>query len=575
MGKRNLLTLLFAGLLALGVSAQGPNNSGTYYKNANGKKGEALKTALFNIIKNPSVTSYDGLIEAYKKTDTRADGYVRDWYSNATTFTHVKDKAGNYSKEGDVYNREHSVPSSWFSKASPMYSDIMHVIPTDGYVNNRRSSYPFGEVGSVTYRSANGYSKLGKCKTSGYTGTVFEPNDEVKGDIARIYFYMVTCYEDKISGWTSTGDSKYVFAGNKYPGLTDWVLDMMMRWSKLDPIDDVEKARNIAVYGVQKNRNPFVDYPGLEEYIWGSKKNDTFSYDNYSSDSQALVAPTFSPAGGTYSAPLTVQISTSTPDALICYSIDDEDFEDYTGPLTLTTSCFITAYAQKNGKNSTAVTQEYVIVSGGEEPVPSGNTYVKVESEAELTLGGEYLLVCESNEKALSNSAGDVRNPADVTIKSGRIETETGGTLPHILLLGGSKGAYTFQDQTDKMYLSLEGNSNKLNSSATLTDNTKWTVSISSGTALISNAVYPKRSIKYNDSAPRFATYNSGQKDVSLFKRTSTTGLSKLLGGSQQKVNVYSADGRLVRSNVAAKEAMQGLQPGIYVVNGRKILKRR
>lgn len=276
------ITLILT-LVGVGVWAQGPNNSGTYYQNANGKKGEALKTAMYNIIKNPDVVSYSELIDAYQKTDTRPDGYVRDWYSNVTNFRHNTDKAGNYKKEGDVYNREHSIPQSWFSKASPMKSDIVHVVPTDGYVNNRRSDYPFGEVGKVEYQSTGGYSKLGPCRTSGYSGKVFEPNDEIKGDMARIYFYMATCYEDKIAGWSGE-----IITGTKYQPYSTWQFDMLMRWSEQDPVDSVEIARNNAVYEVQGNRNPFVDYPGLENYVWGTKKVNAFSYNNYDVDTNGI-----------------------------------------------------------------------------------------------------------------------------------------------------------------------------------------------------------------------------------------------------------------------------------------------
>ncbi|MDQ9814329.1 endonuclease, partial [Acinetobacter pittii] len=76
----------------------------------------------------------------------------------------------------------------------------------------RRSNYPFGENNGETYKSKNGFSKLGKCTTPGYSGTVFEPNDEYKGDFARTYFYMATAYEDRIAGWNSS-----MLAGNKYP----------------------------------------------------------------------------------------------------------------------------------------------------------------------------------------------------------------------------------------------------------------------------------------------------------------------------------------------------------------------
>lgn len=270
---KQTLTLLLS-LFASAIWAQGPNNSGTYYQAANGKKGAALKTKLASIIVNPTNVGYDGLYEAYKKTDTRADGYVRDWYSNATNYRHGVDNTGGYSKEGDMYNREHSVPQSWFS-GTGIKSDIVHVLPTDGYVNNRRSNHPLGEVGTVTYSSKNGYSKLGSCKTAGYSGTVFEPNDEIKGDMARIYFYMITRYESQCGSWGHD-----VFTST-YPGLTSWTLDMMMRWSKQDPVDEREVARNNAVYEVQGNRNPYVDYPGLEDYTWGNKMDSVFCYDNY------------------------------------------------------------------------------------------------------------------------------------------------------------------------------------------------------------------------------------------------------------------------------------------------------
>jgi endonuclease I len=162
-----------------------------------------------------------------------------------------------------------------------MKSDGHHVVPTDGYVNNRRGNYPFGEVKNPTYTSNGDYCKLGQCKTEGYGGTVFEPGDDIKGDLARIYFYMTTCYENQISSWSSNAEASHVFAGNKYPGLTTWTLNMFLRWAEEDPVDAVETARNIAVYNHQGNRNPFVDYPGLEQYIWGTKKDQAFSYDHY------------------------------------------------------------------------------------------------------------------------------------------------------------------------------------------------------------------------------------------------------------------------------------------------------
>ena len=367
------LSLLIFGLLP--TFAQGPNGSGTYYQAANGLSGQALKTKLFTIIsKKTHSPSYDELLELYKKTDTRADGYVRDWYSNTTKFTHIKDKAGSYQKEGDVYNREHTVPQSW----GPPKADIVHVVPTDGYVNNRRSNYPFGEVGNATYTSNNGYCKLGSCKTAGYSGTVFEPNDEVKGDIARIYFYMATCYENEAASWSGA------FGGTKYQPMAQWTFDMMVRWSKLDPVDDVERARNnaIAKSDVQGNRNPFVDYPGLEDYIWGSKKNVAFNYTNYEGGGDTPAAdvaqPVFSPEGGTFTGSVTVSISTTTTGATIYYTTNGVDASErshvYDGPITLSETTTLKAIAMKDGEKSYQTIATYTITDDQGQQTPAEGT---------------------------------------------------------------------------------------------------------------------------------------------------------------------------------------------------------
>ncbi len=246
----------------------------TYYSRANGKRGADLKTAMYQTISKHKNIGYDGLLEAYHESDRRADGYLRDWYSNATKYV-IGGPAENhsYSKEGDGYNREHLVPQSWFGSGD-MKSDLVQVVPSDGYVNNRRSNFPLGENKGETYQSINGYCKLGACTYPGYTGKCFEPNDEMKGDIARVYFYVLACYQNLHPNWTG-GEASKVFDGRTYPGLKDWALKMFLKWAKQDPVDDVERARNEVVYAKQNNRNPFVDYPSLCEYVWG----DSINYD--------------------------------------------------------------------------------------------------------------------------------------------------------------------------------------------------------------------------------------------------------------------------------------------------------
>lgn len=504
-------TILLA--LVLHTFAQGPNNSGTYYQAADGKKGSALKTALYSIIKTHKTISYDGLISCYEKTDKRADGKLWDMYSNTTNYS-FKDCNGAYKKEGDYWNREHSVPQSWFSKASPMKSDIVHVVPTDGYVNNRRSNYPFGETNNPTYTSNNSFCKVGPCSTDGYTGTVFEPNDEYKGDFARIYFYMATCYEDKIASWSNTA----VFAGNKYPAYKTWFINMLLRWAKQDPVSQKEIDRNNAVYNCQQNRNPFVDYPGLEQYVWGDKQNVSFSYDNYNGN--------------------------TNPDP-------DPDPDPDTDP------------------------------NPDPDPDTNEITFTKVKTESDINVGSYYILVYEGNSKVNSCALSDLTSSknyytsADITMGDNDKITSSvdDKNTPHQLLLGGSQGEYTIYDAKEKVYLTLTNDENKLYTTATVSsDMTKWAISVNSGYSHITNKNWPKREIQFNASSPRFACYTGGQQNIMLYRRSQTTGINTTLTDEHSNVNVYSITGIAVRRNVKRATALIGLPKGVYILDGKKIV---
>ena len=438
MKTRRFLSTLWVFTLALNLAwAQGPNNSNTYYQAANGKSGQALKTAMFNIIKITSAGwSYDGLKDAYKTTDKRSDGYLRDWYSNATSYTPGSAFSGGTSAEGQGYNREHLVPQSWFKEASPMKSDIFHVVPSDAKINNYRGSDPLGEVGDKFTGSKNNYSKWGKARSGlGYTGDVFEPNDEVKGDIARAYFYMVTCYQDKISSWTSSGNSVYVFDGNTYPGLTNWCLTMMMRWSALDPVDDIEIARNNEI-AKKQNRNPFIDYPGLEEYIWGTKTSEAFSYDNYegSSSGKQHVTMAFSltsvtaTLGESFAAPT---LSMSPSGLTVTYSSSNTNVatvDASTGAVTLKAVgiTIITATFAGNDDyyaNSTTYTLT-VKKQGGDDPTPVET----VIWEEDWTGSSENVSV-----ESINNSSATYQGDGGKYCKIYN-EERAGGTAPELLI---------------------------------------------------------------------------------------------------------------------------------------------
>ena len=258
-----------------------------YYNNAGGLSGSILKTALYNIIKDHTVKTYDYLWTAYQTTDDRTNGKVWDMYSDipggtpAYQFTFITDQCGNYAVEGDCYNREHSLPQSWFNEVSPMVSDLFHVYPTDGKVNGMRNNYPFGKVGTATYTSSNG-SKLGNCISAGYTGTVFEPIDSFKGDFARSYFYMATRYENLIAGWENNDlNGDVVLDGTAYPSFETWFVNLLLSWHTLDPVSQKEIDRNNAVYGIQGNRNPYIDHPEYVSYVWGGALPTSTEPSNY------------------------------------------------------------------------------------------------------------------------------------------------------------------------------------------------------------------------------------------------------------------------------------------------------
>ncbi len=254
--------LLFLGLA---LRAQPPG----YYDPAEGLSGEALRQALHTLIGNQSVRTYSQLWEDFLKTDAKADGTVWDMYSDNPAgpepyvYTFVTNQCGNYSGEGDCYNREHSFPKSWFGgEILPMYTDLFHLYPTDGYVNNQRGNLPYGETASPSWTSLNG-SRVGPCSVSGYTGNVFEPIDAYKGDLARTYFYMAVRYYGEDGSWPG---SDMTDGAEPLP----WALAMLIQWNEEDPVSEKEIARNDSVYKIQGNRNPFIDRPQYVDAIWNA-----------------------------------------------------------------------------------------------------------------------------------------------------------------------------------------------------------------------------------------------------------------------------------------------------------------
>ncbi|MEW5675834.1 endonuclease [Flavobacterium enshiense] len=259
-----------------------------YYNTATGS-GYTLKTQLKNIITtNHSDQGYAALWTLYTQSAFRDnyyenDGSLLDLYSENPTgadpynYTSTSQQCGNYTAEGQCYNREHLVPQSYFDNfaVDPMKNDPFHVFPSDGKVNGDRNNLPFGKVSTATYTSQNG-SKRGANTVndfSGYSATVFEPLDAFKGDVARAFFYFATRYEDSMDDFytsanAATCEAKNMFDGSINKVFSDNFILLLIKWHKDDPVSAKEIAQNNAIYNFQGNRNPYIDHPEYVCNIW-------------------------------------------------------------------------------------------------------------------------------------------------------------------------------------------------------------------------------------------------------------------------------------------------------------------
>ena len=588
------IAIMIAAIFTVAAFAQGPNSTGTYYSSVDGKRGENLKTALFGVIKEHTILDYSGLEDYYPDTDKRDDGKVWDMYSCITNYAWTAN-TGN-ATEGAGWNKEHAVPQSWFGEQSPMKSDIMHVLPTDAKINNMRSNYPYGEVGTVKSQSSQGWSKLGTCKTPGYSGTVFEPNDEYKGDFARIYFYMATCYEDKKLN-QSTGAE--VFDGSKYPFFKSWVIDMLLRWAAEDPVSQKEIDRNEGVYKHQKNRNPFVDYPGLEQYIWGEWKEVTFSYDNY-------VQPDDGPVPGApfYVDPTEIDMDlvaigteafcsfTVTPnemdgDIFITTSAGEVDVTCIEG--TETEPVEVTLYYTPTsvGKQTITVsltngtkTETVTVSLRAYSDVPVDYDFAKVTEDLD-DWTGTYLIVYEPDKIALDASLQNIdkaNNFQNVVITDGTITIDDIDYTQYAVTVTKSGDRYLMQG-TSELYIGRTSSSNGLEASASPTLTNTFAVN-GTDVDICSNAgTY----LRYNTSASRFRYYRSGQDAIQLYRQVSAP--TSINGSWVQEfkdsraqwfittgTSSLSADDWSEAYNVAGQR-VDASYKGVVIVRGRKYLR--
>jgi len=590
--------LLVLSLTSLGLWAQIPDG---YYNSAIGKTGDELKAALHDKIKNHTSISYQQIWSAFWSTDNKGDNVVWDMYSDGATYSYNyynNDQCGTYEQEGDCFNREHSWPQSWFSNAATPTTDLHHIFPTDGFVNYQRSNFPFGEVSNATWTSQNG-SKLGPCKSSlGYTGKVFEPIDEYKGDFARALMYMSTRYYTEDSDWGSSGMT------NKSE-ILPWAINMLLAWSDNDPVSQKEIDRNEAVYGIQGNRNPFIDHPEYAHIIWeegwtgvtyniacASVQHGTITAPSTAVEG-TMVTLTATPAqgymlgswnvfktgdanttvpvsGNTFTMPsFNVTVSATFTQNTTAYHITcatglahgsiSTNVSSATSGTTVTLSntpangyILYSYYVYKtgdvntivySGTGSTFVMPAYNVTVSASFVQPSSYNYVKV-TEAPSDWSGEYLIVCEDQSVAfngtIDNKWGRCSSVSIVnnTIASNEVDDN------YFVTISQQGTGYKFLFHDNK-YMNWTAAKTFSEGTSAVT----YSISLSNGNAQIAYGTVATLKYNYNNGEGGLRSYASGQTEIQLYKKTATASAPthtiqfKPNGGSQssymQTVNEF------------------------------------
>ena len=300
--KKHFYLSVFLCLLSFSVFAESLTPG--FYNSANGLKDGALKDALKSLIRDHTAIPYGSGASStwgvFFYSDRNDEGYMMDMYCDEWSYV---------SNPGDVAsgcNIEHSFAKSWWGGSkNDAYKDCYHLNPSNSTANSARSNYPLGVP--ETDIKTSGSLKVGKIHhpTLNVDFSVFEPKDEYKGDFARAYFYMATCYGhwsngdidevlSQYNGWrvdNAQVGSKYAMQNDNYLEFQPWEQEILIQWHRQDPVSEKEIKRMDAVSNFQHNRNPFIDYPYLAEFIWGEKAGEALDMSKLVASSDATFVP--------------------------------------------------------------------------------------------------------------------------------------------------------------------------------------------------------------------------------------------------------------------------------------------
>ena len=386
-------------LLCMGVTVSAIKRSdlASYASSLNGKKKSELKTAVFNLIKSPKTLTYGSGSKCtwwgfyYTDRDDDTNECINRYSDRKFYFSSTN--TGSAIKEMNI---EHSFPKSWWGgTGNDAARDLYNLYPSDSKANSSKSNYPMCKVEVIDKdKSSDKYDKVGHSTINGKYVWCWEPGDQYKGDFARSYMYMATCYQDLT--WQGEQGLQQL-ENNTWPTLQEWAYTLYLDWLKDDPVDQLEVERNNAVADLQKttdsngnitkrSRNLFIDYPYLAEYIWGDSIDVAFNPatsittadDDLRYNGEPLVAvakPQISPDGGTFDEPQTVTITTGTAGAVIKYTLDGSSPVDggtvYSGPITISNTTTLKAVAIDGmGKTSTVASATFtIVIDSGDVPI--------------------------------------------------------------------------------------------------------------------------------------------------------------------------------------------------------------
>ncbi len=608
---KRFISSIFLLLLVVCATAQKE-----YYTSVDGVKGgAALKTALHELIKDHKKISYgsgeDKTWGAFYTTDAVVENGQRrvlDMYSAEKRYF------GNKGSAVSGMNIEHSVAKSWWGGTeNNAYCDIHHLNPSDQTANNRKSNYPLGELTSVSWD--NGVTFVGKANIDGSSMNAYEPCDEYKGDFARVFMYMFTCYQDLTWEYTWMNYEK-----STYPTLKPWAVKLLLKWHKQDPVSKKEVNRNNAVYAVQGNRNPYVDYPQLADYVWGDSINYVFHLTSEVEDgndvniyygelvvgdytqksvsisvtetSDSTVDVFFDNVKFAAAMPLKIDITVKDVPSrkaggVLSFSAVDIDpymnreaepqpryrFASIAGAVEDGELCLEArmsddlrpSYAGKsfsfngtcsnNGDNS-----------GGDDNEDNftGGQFVLVTDAAQLTVGDSIVIGYENYVMGVHSDNGKYRTNTDMKT-SGDVITYLADDAQIILLEEGVvDGTYAFN--VGNGYLAASSSSsNNIATTTTLNENASWKIVINEGDAVITAQGDKTRNVlQYNTGSPRFSCYKDTQESVNIYaKSPAASGIDEVKGENGKVKAIYDLQGR--RLNAIT-------EPGIYIVDGKKIL---